>query len=308
MTIETNWKLLGIGLAGVMAVTSALGATGSSELLAAASTSAVSPAPLVTEESVPTATTSGKRGFTGYLELRPSWTTKSGEVHSEDEATVSYKFNADQQVQYTQYFNTNVYNPANGPSAAKGLGLYANDAFFKISLKKIWKDRSETNQLDFASKLYMPTWSARREAGFLTFSRDYFTLKHFFTSAVSLQTSVAPTFWAYTQSGSGSTPNAIYSTLAFVELDWDLTKNLSLSMPVVYEGTRYRNYANGVHLNNGWGHLVYIWPELDYTISDNALVGISYYSDNLVQDDFSRATFSKGLESGVAQLVMRATL
>ncbi|MEZ4749605.1 MAG: hypothetical protein R3B54_02950 [Bdellovibrionota bacterium] len=82
--------------------------------------------------------------------------------------------------------------------------------------------------------------------------------------------------------------------------DVTLAKGLTLSLPLMFHQTRHRSYQAGAKNNDSWSLFLWTWPELLYSVTEKTAVGLSYYSDNLLEAD--------GLAKGVAQVTLQAKL
>src|SRR4051812_27960668 len=132
---------------------------------------------LSTTASTPAAA-SGQKLF-GQFEIRPSWTMKVGEFHTEDTAELGYQFNPGFKLGYLQYFNTNIYNPALGHS--QNLGLVAEDGYAEAKFKDLWVSADKKWTFSTSHYLYMPSFAGSRDAGMVTRVRNYLNLRRKFS-------------------------------------------------------------------------------------------------------------------------------
>jgi hypothetical protein len=262
-------------------------------------TATTTQAPAVTESV--TAASDDSRWY-GFFELRPSYTSLNGEWHTENTAEAGYYFTKKARLYYTQWFNSNIYNPLD---ETKGLDVYADDGLFRAKINDFLV--SGDTSLSWQGRLYMPTKKTKRDAGYITGLRNYLVLTEKMSQDLSVDFSVAPTLYAYDRASFNNEANPFFLQQVSLNADYKFTEDLVLSLPLVYEGTRFRSAA-GAKNDGQWGHFLYTWPELNYTINTTHTVGVSYYSGNFVTDDASAFQITKGLETGVYQAVWAVNL
>jgi hypothetical protein len=247
---------------------------------------------------------SGIDSIYGYLEFRPSYTGAVGELHSENTAEAGYKLKPNIKLGYVQYYSTNFLSNV---SQTQGLNLAANDGFFQLKAKEFWKSSDKHWLASYSLKLLTPTDSVKSKAGFVTAFRNEFKMAYAFNSFVTTDLTYIPILNAY--SGSGFIdPSGTARANAGLENEWVLnsdlhfTPSLTLSLPLIYKVTNYRDFAGATNSGRAKKNLVF-WPELDYDINPTHTVGISYYTDNCISAYGSGLDFSSGFKSGVAQLI-----
>lgn len=244
---------------------------------------------------------------TGLLDFRPSYTSKTGELHTENTAAIGYQFNADRAIGYTQYVNSNLYNPQ-ASEEESGLQAKLDVGFVNGKFKNLWQSEAKDLAFSYEARLYTPTSQSAQDAGMITTNRNYLTLKKTFNETFSLSVVELPIFHLYSRSGANGKANPFFENRVYLIADINLTSKLSLSLPLMFHQTRYANFQDGAKNNNSWGYFVYVWPEVTYAIDDTYSVGVSYYSDNLLTSDLAKFTLGDGLEQGVYQLVFTASL
>ena len=209
---------------------------------------------------------------------------------------------------YKQEFNSNIYDPGKN----SGLGLYAYDGYFKGYTGDLWKSDSLPLTFGYEGRLYLPTYSSRRDAGMITFVRNYLRLTYKFSNSFNVVLDEIPVLHIYNQAGSvtssGATANPFFEDKIELTPNYNITQTVRLSIPIKYSATRYSTYLAGSKFNNGWGHYLYVWPEINWAFAPNMRVGLAYYSDNMVAPDFSKTTFSDGFKLGTTQMIFAASL
>ena len=259
----------------------------------------------------------------GEFEVRPSYTSAQGEFHTENTLELGYQIRRDLKVSYVQFFNTNLYDPKSGNPVASQFGFAAQDGFLRTKIDDIWLSGDRKTSFSFQGRVYMPTLAAvdgtpsRYDQGMVSFIRTYFKLARELSNSVSVDLSFTPGLYLFTKPGwttkfANGTPNSsanpIYENMFILNADIKIAKNLTFSIPIITEITRYRSYAEDAQFNNRWGYNIWFWPELDWEISSNQTVGLAFYSDNFVADDLSGVHIGTGLKNGITQVLWNVKL
>jgi len=241
----------------------------------------------------------------GEIQLRPSWQSSNNTFHTENILNLGYKFTPRFNMDYVQYFNTNLADPSY-QSAVVG-----DDGFLRARLSKIYESRQQDITLDYETRVYMPTNPARRAAGMITAWRNYATFTKKFSPTFSLITQVIPIVYAFEVSGRNGAANPVFDSRLYIIASWDITSKINFEFPLMVWATRYQRHAIGAVHNDLWGYTAVIWPTVMYSFSPKTQVGVSYYSGSLIKDDLSSGSIfgaDGGLTQGVTQLVFRQTL
>jgi hypothetical protein len=245
----------------------------------------------------------------GSLEVRPSYKSIVGEFHSEDSAVLGYQFNKNNSLVYKQEFNTNLYDPSL-PESKSGINAYLFEGYLKAKANNVYQNGDLS--LSYEGRQYFPTWSVKRDAGMLTALRNYAKVKYQLTSAVALTAEEVPVIHLYNQAGSmgakGPNANPFFENRASIGLDYAFSDKLKLSIPLLVSSVRTRAYDNLAANNDKWGHKVWVNPEIYYSVNSNVVVGMGYYSDNLVRSNFSDTAIGDGLNQGTTQFIFSTNL
>lgn len=249
----------------------------------------------------------------GYLDLRPSWITKTGGFTTENTAEVGAKVTPDTSVAYMQGFNTNLFDPTS-PELNSGMRLELSPGAIRTKVNNLWKNESEGLTLSYENRAYLPIDTASRDRGFITAFRNYIRLSKSFTDRVKVALSDAVIPIVNSRNGNiGSTglasPNSIFENRLYLETDLQLTDRLSISLPLMFHQTRLANYRADAINNDSWVFYVCTGPEIDYAITENFTLGLAYYNvDSFFTPSLSKAQFGQALESGEFQFVLTASL
>ena len=243
--------------------------------------------------------------FIATLDLRPSWTTNTGEFHTENYVEVGYQFDPKTTLLYEQDFFTNLYDPV----GSGGLGLLALDGFFRLKRSRLWVDKERAFSLGYEARVLLPTRAKFRNAGMITHFRNYLKLGVGLSKTVTMTLMEIPIFLFYNRAGSGNEANPSYENRLYFITDVTLWNGkITVSLPILFHSTRYRDYQLGAKNNATWSHFLWFYPEALYSLTPNSAVGLSFYTDNLAKADLSGLTLGDGFAAGVFQLVFRLFL
>lgn len=232
----------------------------------------------------------------GLLDLRPSVSTKSGVLGSENTAEVGYQFNPNARLTFTQWWNT---------SKNLSEGLYTHDGFLRMRVYNIIKEGNFA--LNYQGRLFLPTYAARREAGFVAGLYTGLVATYKLSPTLTLSAASAPQFNHYTRAAHNGKISTGFQNTAMLNLDVQFTPKLYLSFPLYLISSR-ANTAAGVAGSGAWSHLLVIWPEIGYSLNSNHTIGLSYYSDALMNSKLSQFTLENGLSNGVLQAFWTITI
>ena len=232
----------------------------------------------------------------GLLDLRPSVSTKSGVMGSENTAEAGYQFNSNARLTFTQWWNT---------SKNLSEGLYTHDGFFRLRLNNIVNEGNFS--LNYQARLFLPTFASRRDAGFVAGFYNGLTASYKLSSVYTLSLATAPQFNYYTRAAHAGKATPGFQNVAMANLNVQFTSRLYLSFPLYMISTRMNN-APGAANSDSWSHLLVVWPELGYSLNSNHTIGLSYYSDGLMNSTLSKFTLNSGISNGVLQAFWTITI
>lgn len=244
----------------------------------------------------------------GSVDFRPTWAFKTGEMRTESEAEAGVAFNKNLSLTYVQDINTNFYTPKN--EEASGLGAKLSVGFIRTKVKNILTWDNDKFSLNYQSRLYLPVDEPTQKKEQILAARNYVYVSRKLSDSVKLSLYEIPIFFINNRAGVGKSANNVFENRVYLIADYQITEKLSLSVPLMFHQTRKANYSATAANNNDWTFWVWTNPELDYAITDNYTVGLSYYNDSesLMTSDMKKFQIGTGLESGVLQLVFYASL
>jgi len=263
---------------------------------------------LRTEEAITAAKAQQGSKLLGTVDIRPTVALRGQDsFRSEDSVELGYRFNPSFQLLYHQDFWTNLYN-SSLVGGAEGVGLIVHDGYFDWFSDRVWESQDKSLFISYEGRLYAPTFSSRREAGMMTALRNYLIVGKKVNETVSVNFVETPIIHFYDRASHLGKANPALENRMTLELALSLTSKLGLSLPLSWSAMKMRA-VEGSSGGNKVESFVWINPELSYSLNDNYLVGLGYYdTTSLVKSDFSSLQIFEGLEDGVVQMFLRASL
>lgn len=262
------------------------------------------PTNVETAPTTVTTTASAPGKVHGMAEFRPSYTTKAGEVHSENAAELGYDFSKNTSVFYRQEFNSNLYHPSN----VSGANVLATDGYIKALSANLVQFEGTPFSINYEGRWFFPTPEKKRDAGMITSMRNYVWLKYTATKSFNVYLAEAPGFHIFNQAGFKGAANPVFENRVELVGEYVFTDKLKLVFPFKLTTTKYRDFQTGAKNNDAWGNYLYVHPELTYKVNANWKVGTAFYSGALTNAGFSDLTLGDGLSGGVFQTFVAASL
>ena len=241
----------------------------------------------------------------GVLDIRPTVAAKAGSWTTENYAEIGYQFSKDRTVSYVQFFNTNL---ADGSDTTEGVNLTFPGAFVRAKFNNIWKSQDESWSLGYQPRAYLPLTQADRDRGQIAVIRNYFTFSTKLSNSLSLSLIELPVVHLYNQAGytnsdGEATANPMIENRVYVVAGITLSDKLSLSLPLYFHATLNRGFS-GASNSGDVSFVLYTWPELTYTLTDNASLGFAFVTGNWVEPDLSGFTLGAAFEQTSAQVAL----
>lgn len=230
----------------------------------------------------------------GSLDVRPSWTTSKGTFHTEDEVEAFLRIQGASGAGYVQEFQTNLSN------AGEGLGLETVDGYLKGRLEL-------SRRFELEQRVIFPTSAYERQAGLNIGFKSIVKWKEKLLSGWEFEFWESPILPLYSKAGFEQDGVLEANRLFENRMDWILSRTffneaLTFSFSLVWQQIRYRQFEEGAHNHAVWNSLLWVSPEIIYSIAQNTGIGIAYYSENFVGEGNS---FSEGLRRGVTQAIFQ---
>lgn len=254
------------------------------------------------------ATLPARPSVIGTVDIRPTASFKGQDsFRFENSFDLGLQLSPQSVVLYHQDYWMNLYN-SQLVGGADGLGLIAQDGFFDWTYDNFFQNSDESLSLSYEGRLYLPTFSSRREAGMLTALRNYIILGKKISPTLRVNLIEAAILHAYDRAAHTGQANPFLENRVTVQVVWNMSEKLQLSFPVAWSVTRMRT-AEGAKFSNINKNFAWINPELRYSLSPNYRLGLGYYdTTSLIRSDFSAFQIGEGLEDGVAQVFLQASL
>lgn len=242
----------------------------------------------------------------GTLDLRAEYYSSQGAYDTSNFIEGGYQFTPDVKVTWLQGFDSNIYKSSLDGKATEGLNGIMDQGYLRTRVTNILKSGS----LSFAyeSRIFAPTMESERANGNITRLYNAFKLIDKVNDTLTLTLVEVMTPQVFKTAGVGSVVNPAFQNRVYFIADVNITSKLSLSLPLLAYQTKYRDYKAGAKNNDSWTSLIYVWPELDYALTDNVTLGFAYVSDNLMKSDLSEFTFSDGFKNATFQIAVTTTL
>jgi hypothetical protein len=256
-------------------------------------------------------------GIIGSVEVRPSLNpngAKPDEYHTENNVILGYKFSANNSVMYRQEFNTNISDST--PGGAQGLNPLVKDGIFIAKFNNIWTNAPAGLAFSYEPRVYLPTDLDKRNAGMVSTVRQYLKLTKVVNDNFSLTFIETPILMLYNNAGyqkadGTATANPFFENRVYLVADINFTKDLALSVPVIFNNTRFSAYASSGY-GDTWINTLWTYPELTYNVNDHLTVGMGYVSENLLSYTptgvYQGFDMSSGFSNGTVQAILSARL
>lgn len=229
------------------------------------------------------------------LELRPSYYVSPEQLASENTITAGIQFNKSVSLVYEQYVDT-----ITKPGERIGYDPKIQEGAARILVNNIWESKSLGLTFSYENRSLLPWSREKRDAGRIVANRNYLKLKKTITDGVTITFAETPIFFAHTQDL--ATNESFENRFYIIPEASLLNGKLYVGLPIWLQSTTYRGG------NSQFQHKLLAWPEVTYNVGAGIDLGAAYYTDNMINPNFDGFNISNGLDKGVAQLVLRATL
>lgn len=217
----------------------------------------------------------------GGLEVRPSVKTADGAFHTENSVWLGMKFPS-WTLSYVQDIET--YPTSN---LEEGGNPYLFDGHVKARFDDIWTD-GKTSFSDEV-RVHAPVNSVQRDRGHITSIRNHFKITHKLSPTVTLGFQEVPIIHLYSEAGATSADGTLVANPSFenrmiLGLNFALTENITLGVPLQYWITKYRYYGESATLSDEWDPLLFFWPEISWNLNGGPVtLGVGYRTNNLTK-------------------------
>jgi hypothetical protein len=243
------------------------------------------------------------------VDIRPSFTSKTGEFHTENSMELGFRTAWKTELALQHNFASNIFDPS--PDERGGLDLEAQDLFLRAGFSPFLK--SGPLSLSYAARAYLPLTQSMRDSGMVTILRNYLKLKAEISPSLSITAVELPIVHLHTRAGSvneqgKASANPILENRVYLITDLQLTEKLSFSFPVMFHAKQHRRFLPDAQNDGAISLFLWTYPEFTLSLRDNLSVGLAYYSDNLIGTGLTAETIRAGLEKGVVQISLAASI
>lgn len=242
------------------------------------------------------------------FDLRPSWSSERGAMRLENEIALEVALSSQFHLGYTQEFQANLFEPS---GEASGINPQANDGYLKGEWKDAWK--LGRTGFSYETRVYLPTHAPERDAGLITALRNYAKISYEASDNLEFTLWEVPILHVYNRPGTegaeGPEANPLFENRIYLSTNLSFfDKKLNLKIPIILQTIRHASFSEGSKHNDSWSHVLWVYPELTYALSEKTSIGLGYYSENLIADDFSASDFAGGFQKGITQIIFQQSL
>lgn len=237
----------------------------------------------------------------GGAEFYPTWQVKEGTLFQENHFTFGVSTNETTTFQYVQQIN-NQFVSENG-----GFDPTVMDGSFRASFKRLWVGGpSLPLTFDYQTRVYLPTNPDKRDAGLISFWRNYFEFTKVVSKTYSFRLSVVPILHLYTDDGffkpdDKAQANPIFENRFHFTSKIILSKEVLLEIPVNYMSTRFRDFDEAAENNDNWNQLLSFDVNLYYSVNPNVTLGLSYLGGNFLNQTETGYSYGDPIPTGSLQ-------
>jgi len=239
--------------------------------------------------------------ITGLLELRPTLGTRRGNIGTENSYELSWWINPKERVS----FGESVFTI---PGADKSQNLSFGDGFFRYQWREYKKN--EINGLTATAEVRanLPLSQASRDAGLITALRSTFILAMPITPTTRFEFRETPIIYVFKgpghESSAGPVAHPMIENRISIGPVFTLSPTLTLSTPINFSLTKYRNYASGASHNQELLPDLAFYPELDWQATSHLYMGLAYRTEAFIIRDQIGMVLNNTAGNGSLQLVL----
>lgn len=246
----------------------------------------------------------------GKYEFKPTWTTSTGGVEAQNNVELGWVFNSDRKVFGVLGFNYDVTKPN---SQGQGFDVRTPDARIEADFMNVLSDRQAGTAFDFKPEMHLPTDGEKRLAGMALELRSPMVLSKRLNDSVRLEGQFVPMFHIYSKAGyvnakGQALANPLFEHKFEFNTLFSFTNQLKLNWSMRFHQIRFANFQSGAKLNDQWGFVFNIKPELTYALDRNLTFGLAFETANLVTDKLNGWNVDEGVKNALAQFMLIASL
>ncbi len=239
----------------------------------------------------------------GVLELRPGvYFNENNALRTENMAEAGYQFSKKFSLIYRQEFNTNIAD-----NTLQGLSVTTGNGLLRAPINNILVDEKNGLSFSYEPRVYLPVNYGLKGTGYIGSLRNYFKFKKNLTSNIDVTLMEIPIFHTYNTAGQFNTftgKTEVYpgfENRVYLIFDFRLLNDkLAISVPFNWNTVFYRNYTLAGAKSGSNDNILWMNPEVTYSVADHVDLGVAYQTADISETD--------GLSNGFFQLVLRTTL
>ncbi|NBX76338.1 MAG: hypothetical protein EBQ92_07270 [Proteobacteria bacterium] len=239
--------------------------------------------------------------ITGLLEIRPTLGTRKGNIGTENSYELSWWVNPRERLS----FGGGIFT---APGADKSQSLSMGDGFLRYQWREFKRNEVTGLTATADARANLPLSRASREAGLITAIRSTFTLAMPITPSTRFEFRETPIIYIFKAPGhegsSGSVAHPIIENRISLGPVFTLSPTLTLSTPLNFSLTKYRNYSAGASHNKELLPDLAFNPELDWQANTHLYLGLAYRTEAFIIRDQIGMVLNNTAGNGSFQFVL----
>ncbi len=239
--------------------------------------------------------------FSGLIELRPTLGTRKGNITTENFYELAWGLGDNQRFSFGEGIFTN-----KGIKGNQEVSL--GDAYLRYQWREIRKNETTGLVVSSEVRANLPISQISREAGLITAIRGSVILSVPITNTARFEFRETPIVYLYKEAGhqgsQGAIAHPLFENRVFLGPIINLSDELTLTTPICFSVTRYRNYTAGANRNSQWVPDLSFNPEIDWSINPTMYLGLAYRTEGFIVKQDSGVVVGDGAGNGSLQLVL----
>jgi len=239
--------------------------------------------------------------ITGLMEIRPTLGTRKGNITTENSYELSWWVNPRERLSFGESIFT-------VPGPDKNQTITPGDGFLRYQWREFKKNEITKLAATAEVRANIPLSKASREAGLITALRSTFLLAMPITSTTRFEFRETPIIYFFKNSGhegsAGSVAHPVFENRISLGPVFALSPTLTLSTPLFFSLTKYRNYASGASHNQELLPDIAFTPELDWQANPNMYIGLAYRTEAFIIRDQVGMVLNNTAGNGSMQFVL----
>lgn len=239
--------------------------------------------------------------FSGLIELRPTLGTRKGTFSTENFYELAWGLSDNRRISLGEGIFTS--KGANGNQEVS-----VGDAFIRYQWREIRKNETTGLVVSSEVRANLPVSQISRDAGLITAVRGSVIFSVPITTTSRFEFRETPIVYIYKEAGhqgsQGAIAHPLFENRVFLGPIVNLTEELTLTAPICFSVTRYRNYSAGANRNAQWVPDLSFNPEIDWAMNPTMYLGVAYRTEGFIVKQDSGVVVGDGAGNGSIQLVL----